>query len=208
MRSGVPRPPAKSSAPTSTTGTMGNKNSKKKEELQQFLTTTHFDQDQIRSIYERFSKISSSREDDGVIDKNEFREALGLKDTLYADRLFALFDEDGNGSIDFREFICGLSVCSTQGTAEEKMLYSFRIWDFDNDGYITKDELKKLLHASLMERSVDISEAQLNNLVEGTFLEGDVNKDHNISFEEYKALVAKHPAILSMVSFQAPVTQP
>lgn len=38
----------------------------------------------------------------------------------FANRLFAAFDENNSGVIDFREFVCGLSIVSC-GTVDEKL---------------------------------------------------------------------------------------
>jgi len=35
--------------------------------------------------------------------------------------MIAIFDEDGNGSVDFQEFIAGLSAFSSKGNKEEKL---------------------------------------------------------------------------------------
>jgi serine/threonine-protein phosphatase 2B regulatory subunit len=35
--------------------------------------------------------------------------------------MIAIFDEDGDGSVDFQEFIAGLSAFSSKGKEEEKL---------------------------------------------------------------------------------------
>lgn len=79
------------------------------------------DQDEIAALYGHFQKISSTKSDDGLIDKEEFQLALGLKDGLFVDRIFGLFDENGDGVINFREFLVGLSVFCTKGTFDQKL---------------------------------------------------------------------------------------
>lgn len=184
---------------------MGAHNSKKKQdELDRFVKETHFNMEEVKNLYEHFIGISSSREDDGVIDKKEFMDALGLtKNSLFIDRMFDLFDHDKNGQVDFREFITGLSVLSERGSLDEKLEFSFRIYDMDGDGCITREEIRKLLRASLVDAALDVSEAQLEQLVEATFREADINRDGKISFDEYRAMVLKHPGMLSNMTINS-----
>ena len=51
----------------------------------------------------------------------EFQRALGLKESLYLDRFFQLFDDNSDGFINFTEFILGLSILSSNGTQDEKI---------------------------------------------------------------------------------------
>jgi hypothetical protein len=55
--------------------------------------------------------------------------------------MIAIFDEDGGGSVDFQEFVSGLSAFSSKGNKEEKLRFAFRVYDIDRDGYISNGEL-------------------------------------------------------------------
>ena len=43
----------------------------------------------------------------------------------FCDHIFRTFDTDGNGYIDFREFLLAIDITSS-GTAEEKLGWAFR----------------------------------------------------------------------------------
>ncbi|GBG32019.1 Calcineurin B-like protein 1 [Hondaea fermentalgiana] len=169
----------------------------KRRQLKELQVQTHFDSEEILALYSHFKSIASSQTDDGQIDRNEFREAIGLTDSLFVDRLFSLFDENDDGYINFQEFICGLSILCVRGTLDEKTHFSFRIYDFDNDNKISNEELTSMLKTSLGENGVVLTPTQLELIIRATFEEADVNRDGFIDFEEYKALVAKQPSILS-----------
>lgn len=55
--------------------------------------------------------------------------------------MIAIFDEDGGGDVDFREFVSGLSAFSSKGNKEEKLRFAFKVYDIDRDGYISNGEL-------------------------------------------------------------------
>ena len=58
--------------------------------------------------------------------------------------IFRMYDEDGDGYIDFKEFMMVLYIMSA-GTPEENLGQIFRIFDKDNDGSITQKEMVKLV---------------------------------------------------------------
>jgi len=142
-------------------------------------------------------------QDDDTIELNEFKATLGRKDETFTKRLFQVFDEDKNDHVDFREFALGVSAFCERGTVEEKIKYSFKIYDIDSGGFIDKGELYQMLKASLVESTgLNLSEEQLRVLVAQTFSEVCVDDDDRISFKEYEAMVRRNPSILDSLTIK------
>jgi Ca2+-binding EF-hand superfamily protein len=66
--------------------------------------------------------------------------------TTFADYVFKVFDTDGSGTIDFKEFIVALSVTS-RGKMEDKLDWAFHLYDIDGDGKITYQEMLAIVEA-------------------------------------------------------------
>eukprot|EP01112_Ceratiomyxa_fruticulosa_P013124 TRINITY_DN3673_c0_g3_i1.p1 TRINITY_DN3673_c0_g3~~TRINITY_DN3673_c0_g3_i1.p1 ORF type:complete len:222 (+),score=37.58 TRINITY_DN3673_c0_g3_i1:63-668(+) len=169
-----------------------------KKEILDLVQDTHFTEEEVFKLFEHFKSISASIESDGVIDMNEFQEALGLRNSVFAQRIFQIFDINRDNVVNFKEFVCGLSVFCTKGTVDEKLTFSFKLYDADGDGYISKEELYGMLKASLFDNiMLAMPEQHMRALVDQTFTEADENHDGFISLEEYRSLVMRHPTILN-----------
>lgn len=111
--------------------------------------------------------------------------------------------------VDFKEFIQGVSQFSVKGDKLSKLRFAFRIYDMDNDGFISNGELFQVGIASLLpfseshrhyKRQVtghiwvqvlkmmvgnNLKDTQLQQIVDKTILFADKDEDGKISFEEF-----------------------
>lgn len=87
----------------------------------------------------------------GMLTKEEFQKIYKQffpfgDPSSFADYVFNVFDADKSGSIDFKEFICALSVTS-RGKMEDKLDWAFQLYDIDGDGTISYDEMLAIVEA-------------------------------------------------------------
>ena len=108
--------------------------------------------------------------------------------------MIAIFDEDGSGSVDFQEFISGLSAFSSKGNKEEKLRFAFKVYDIDRDGYISNGELFLVLKMMV---GSNLKDGQLQQIVDKTIMEADRDNDGKISFEEFQGMVESGSGDLS-----------
>lgn len=110
-------------------------------------------------------------------------------------RMIAIFDEDGGGDVDFQEFVSGLSAFSSKGNKEEKLRFAFKVYDIDRDGYISNGELFIVLKMMV---GSNLKDMQLQQIVDKTIMEADLDGDGKISFEEFTRMVESTDVSLSM----------
>lgn len=109
--------------------------------------------------------------------------------------MIAIFDEDGGGDVDFQEFVSGLSAFSSKGNKEQKLQFAFKVYDIDRDGYISNGELFIVLKMMV---GNNLKDQQLQQIVDKTIMEADLDKDGKISFDEFKKMVENTDVSISM----------
>ncbi|XP_051024604.1 lysophosphatidylcholine acyltransferase 2 [Acomys russatus] len=139
------------------------------------------DWDSVRKQLDEYASIASSSKG-GRIGIEEFAEYLKLPVSDVLRQLFALFDRNNDGSIDFREYVIGLAVLCNPANTEEIIQVAFKLFDVDEDGYITEEEFCTILQASLGVTDLDVS---------GLFKE--IAQGDSVSYEEFKRFALKHP---------------
>ncbi|KAM7443660.1 calcineurin subunit B type 1 isoform X2 [Montipora capricornis] len=155
---------------------------------------THFDADEIRRLGKRFRKLDLDKS--GALSVEEFMSLPELQQNPLVQRVIDIFDTDGNGEVDFKEFIEGVSQFSVKGDKESKLKFAFRIYDMDNDGFISNGELFQVLKMMV---GNNLKETQLQQIVDKTVINADKDGDGKISFSEFCAVVGNMDVHKKMV---------
>ena len=96
----------------------------------------------INKIYSIFCAIDVDRSH--TIDLEEFFSFFKLEPNELSRRAFSIFDEDGNGTIDFREFVASLwNYCSMD--VSRITTFTFKLFDLDNSRSLDAEEVKYLI---------------------------------------------------------------
>lgn len=155
---------------------------------------SNFDADEIRRLGKRFRKLDL--DNSGSLSVDEFMSLPELQQNPLVQRVIDIFDQDGNGEVDFKEFIQGVSQFSVKGDKESKLRFAFRIYDMDNDGAISNGELFQVLKMMV---GNNLKDTQLQQIVDKTILFADKDEDGKISFEEFCAVVGNTDVHKKMV---------
>ncbi|XP_076342097.1 frequenin-2-like isoform X4 [Tachypleus tridentatus] len=114
-----------------------------------------------------------------------------------------LTEEDG--TIEFEEFIRALSVTS-RGNMDEKLVWAFKLYDVDNDGSITREEMYNIVDAiyrMLGNKDKDDEETPKER-VDKIFEQLDKNNDNQLTIDEFREGSKRDPKIVQALSLYAP----
>jgi len=122
----------------------------------------------------------------GTITTEEFLKIPELALNPLLERVISIFDTNKDEVIQFSEFLAGLSIFTVKGNKEKKLKFAFEVYDIDGDGFISNGELFQVLKMMVGSNLTDI---QLQQIVDKTILEADKDKDGKISFEEFVQMI-------------------
>jgi serine/threonine-protein phosphatase 2B regulatory subunit len=153
------------------------------EDVKNVVSSTKFSEEDIKILYRKFRTIDADKS--GTLTTDEFLKIPELAANPLLERVIKIFDADGNNEIEFTEFITGLSTFYS-GTQEQKLRFIFRVYDVNNDGYISNGELFTVLKMIV---GSNLTETQLQQVVDTTMLRADKNRTGKVSFEDFCAMV-------------------
>lgn len=90
-------------------------------------------------------------------------------------------DIDGNGNINFQEFLSLMARRMRDGDLEEEMKQVFKLFDRDGNGKVGASELKSLM--------IGIGEKITDEEIEDMIREADKDGDGFINYQEFKDII-------------------
>jgi len=154
---------------------------------------SNFTPAELERLKKRFMKLDA--DNSGSIDRDEFLSIPAVATNPLASRMIAIFDEDGGGTVEFQEFVGGLSAFSGRGGREEKLKFAFKVYDMDRDGFISNGELFLVLKMMV---GNNLKDQQLQQIVDKTIMEADQDGDGKLNFAEFAQMVSNTDVIKQM----------
>jgi calmodulin len=143
-------------------------------------------EEQIAEFKEAFSLFD--KDGDGTITTKELgtvMRSLGQNPTeTELNDMINEVDSDGNGTIDFPEFLSLMARKMRDTDTEEELIEAFKVFDRDQNGFISAAELRHIM--------TNLGEKLTDEEVDEMIREADVDGDGQINYEEFvRMMMAK-----------------
>ncbi|XP_013400682.1 calmodulin-A isoform X3 [Lingula anatina] len=139
-------------------------------------------EEQIAEFKEAFSLFD--KDGDGTITTSELgtvMRSLGQNPTeAELQDMINEVDEDGNGTIDFEEFLQMMAKKMKDSDSEEELREAFRVFDKDGNGFISAAELRHVM--------TNLGEKLTDEEVDEMIREADLDGDGMVNYEDFMGL--------------------
>ncbi|KAJ7401716.1 hypothetical protein BTVI_93601 [Pitangus sulphuratus] len=146
-------------------------------------------EEQIAEFKEAFSLFD--KDGDGTITTKELgtvMRSLGQNPTeAELQDMINEVDADGNGTIDFPEFLTMMARKMKDTDSEEEIREAFRVFDKDGNGYISAAELRHVM--------TNLGEKLTDEEVDEMIREADIDGDGQVNYEAIRAPLIKQQAL-------------
>lgn len=183
-------------------GVMGNNISHAQMEDYKETVKGKFDEKEIRHMHKLFMRAAPS----GEMGRLEFKNYIESLDIFKFkehhetyEQIFRGYDRDKNGSITFKEYL--LYHLGIVYSTEELFDILFAMYDVDENGYISKDEMNQVItNATRWMGDCDVESREVQETIADEVRRilafCDLDRDGKISKDELRVVSQKHPEIL------------
>ncbi|XP_072321247.1 guanylyl cyclase-activating protein 2-like [Eucyclogobius newberryi] len=156
----------------------------------------------IQELYRKFASECPS----GNLHLHEFKRIFGFnrnsteEESAYMDNVFRTFDTNGDGHIDFLEYVAAVHLIF-RGNLKDKLVWSFKVFDRDGNGCLDREEVRLIVKiiGNIKQPHEAKTSGNVNEMVDRIFALVDKNKDSQISLEEFIEGAEKDPWLMDQL---------
>ncbi|KAK2983483.1 hypothetical protein RJ640_006496 [Escallonia rubra] len=153
--------------------------------------------EELESLKIHFRRICANGENATLPEFEEVLRAMDMSTLVpLAPRIFDLFDDNRDGTVDMREILCGFSSLRNS-RGDDALRLCFQMYDKDGSGCISKEEVASMLSA-LPDDCLppDITEP---GKLDEIFDRMDADSDGEVTFDEFKAAMQRDSSLQDVV---------
>jgi Ca2+-binding EF-hand superfamily protein len=134
----------------------------------------------LKNMYEKNPSSTQS-------DKKQLTTLLSIG-KREVDIIFDYFDMDGNGQLDSYEYTCAMAML-VHSSIELKTEFLFKLYDVDNNNYLTRDELVYLVRNYFLATKKQFSSAEVEKKTDEFLKNADLDLDKKLSLREFQVSI-------------------
>lgn len=168
------------------------------DDIEYLRKNTRYDEKEIKEWYKGFKADCP----DGILDKTQVLDMYSMilpagNANVFVDQIFRIFDKDGNGSIDFKEFMMATDMTAS-GSPEEKLRWAFKMYDKDGNGSVDLEEMIEIIGTlyDMEGAKKEHAEARAKKI----FGELDVNGDGDLTADEFVKGCLLDPELVQLLN--------
>lgn len=153
------------------------------QEKRNLVRSACFTEGDVKRLYKRFKELDVENVD--AISLDAIVSMPIMQNNPLVERISEVFDTNSDGTITFTELLAGIAKVVQSASVMEKSRFIFDVYDMDKNGYISNGDLFKTLKIMVGNNLTDI---QLQQLVDRTMAAGDKDGDGMLSFNEFMCI--------------------
>ncbi|XP_067999707.1 calcium and integrin-binding protein 1 isoform X2 [Melanerpes formicivorus] len=172
--------------------------------LGEYQELTFLSKQEILLAYKRFSELLPKEEREiscsTRVPKSQILTLPELRANPFQHQICRVFStsEARDDSMSFEDFLDMLSVFSDSATLDIKSHYAFRIFDFDEDGVLDRNDLEKLVNCLTGQGEESrLNSTEMEQLIRNILEESDIDKDGTINLSEFQHVISRCPDFAS-----------
>jgi serine/threonine-protein phosphatase 2B regulatory subunit len=184
--------------------TLDDDNGLTPEDFKRYKRETHFADRELVHLAAKYKDLVGSRDlgGTGSIELSDFVSKMNCPNRSVAELMYKMIDSDGQGGIDFGEFVNGLAMFRPGAPLEAKIDACFNAYDEDGGGTVSREEIKKVIMASLEDNQLCVLDADiLEELVDNVMAAAMKNPEDTFTKAEFSSLVNRYRFLLDCFEF-------